>query len=137
MRILVFCGTRDAIERFDMQPDWEIIVNQFPLAQRNEIVRKFINNPNGKLAVDRCMIFGWGAPPDTFVLFDPSWPFGRDAPETKQAVGRRRVPFAHDLPNRVRKDPNIQNLRPKLSEDQQAIADGVKAAIRFHFGEDS
>lgn len=91
MRMLVFCGTLDAIERFDAEPDWEIIVTQTPLSQRTEIVARFLANPNGKLAVTRCMISGWGAPHNTFVLFDPSWPFGPHAAETKQAVARRRA----------------------------------------------
>jgi hypothetical protein len=34
------------------------------------------------------MLAGWRAPADTFVLFDPSWPYGPNSPESIQAVSR-------------------------------------------------
>jgi aspartate/methionine/tyrosine aminotransferase len=88
MRLLVFCGSRAAIQRFDMDPDWAVIVMQYPLAQRQEIVNQFCATPGAKLAVDKCMLHGWRAPDDTAVLFDPSWPWHAGSAESLQAVAR-------------------------------------------------
>jgi hypothetical protein len=87
MRLLVFCGTREAINRFDAV-GWPIIVGIYSSVQRQEIVEAFRADPNGRLAVTRCMLAGWRAPADTFVLFDPSWPYGPNSPESIQAVSR-------------------------------------------------
>lgn len=88
MRLLVFCGTRKAIERFDMEPDWLIIVNIFPPVQRQQIVKAFREMPDAKMAVDRSMLHGWRAPVDTVVLFDKSWPYAPDSAESIQAAAR-------------------------------------------------
>jgi len=96
MRLLVFCGQRSAIERFDMA-GWPIIVGQYPPAQRSKILAAFKADPNGRLAVDRCMTTGWRAPHDTFILFDPSWPFPKDSPYTIQAVARRDINRPQDI----------------------------------------
>lgn len=88
MRLLVFCGTRKAIERFDAAPDWLIIVNLFPMEQSQQTVEAFRGTPNAKMAVDRSMIRGWRAPNDTVVLFDRSWPYAPDSAESIQAAAR-------------------------------------------------
>lgn len=88
MRLLVFCGTRKAIERFDMDPLWVVIVAQYPPEQRAQMIKEFCDTPEAKLAVDRSMLFGWRAPADTAVLFDPSWPYHAGSAESLQAVAR-------------------------------------------------
>jgi hypothetical protein len=88
MRLLVFCGTRKAIERFDMEPDWLVIASIYPPEQRQQTVKDFREMPGAKMAVDRSMIHGWHAPDDTVVLFDASWSYGPDQPESIQAVAR-------------------------------------------------
>jgi hypothetical protein len=93
MRLLVFCGTRAAIERFDMLPDWQVIVAIYPTEQKKEMLKAFWKNPDAKLAVDHSMILGWNFPADTIPLFDASWRYAPDAPESIQAVARvRRLP---------------------------------------------
>jgi len=87
-RILVFCGDRTAIERFDMLPDWQVIVGRYTAAQKARILLNFRANRNAKLAVDRSMITGWRAPADTIVLFDPSWKHPHGSPEWHQATMR-------------------------------------------------
>ncbi len=88
MRLLVFCGTRKAIERFDMEPDWEIAVPAYK-EQLPEIMKRFCDNPNAKLAVQgKFMIYGWRTPKDTVVLFDHSWPYEMNSAESLQAVAR-------------------------------------------------
>ena len=89
MRLLVFCGNRAAIEKFDMA-GWPILVPIFGAEQRKEVMRAFYNDPDGKLAVlGKFMITGWRAPEDSMVLFDSSWPYGPDSPEWRQAAARR------------------------------------------------
>jgi hypothetical protein len=88
MRLLVYCGTRKAIERFDMDPDWEIAVPAYK-ERLTDIIKKFQDNPNAKLAVQgNFMIHGWRAPADTVVLFDKSWPYALDSGESIQAAAR-------------------------------------------------
>lgn len=87
MKLLVFAGTRDAIHRYAMSDDWEIILPQYPSAQRQEILKKWVENPQGKLAVlGKSILTGWRAPADTQVLFDPSWSWGPGSPEWTQAT---------------------------------------------------
>jgi hypothetical protein len=86
-RILIFCATRKAIEKYDMA-GVPIVVGIYPPQHRAETVRKFCEDPNGVLAVDRSMLTGWRAPADTFVTFDASWQYGPADPETIQARGR-------------------------------------------------
>lgn len=89
MHLLVYCGTRKAIERFDMQPDWFILVPQYPPAQRQQIIKDFCEMPGGKMAVlGKGFALGWRAPADTAVLFDPSWPYPMDSGESIQACAR-------------------------------------------------
>jgi hypothetical protein len=89
MRLLVFCGTRKTIERFDMEPGWLILVPQYPPAQRQQILTEFCSTPDSRLAIQGTfMIHGWRAPSDTVVLFDTTWPYGRDAAESIQAAAR-------------------------------------------------
>jgi len=89
MHLLVFCGTRKAIERFDMQPDWFILVPQYPQEQRAQTIKDFCEMPGGKMAVlGPSFAIGWRAPADTAVLFDPSWKYGPDSAESIQAVAR-------------------------------------------------
>lgn len=90
-RMLVFCGTRKAIERYDMLPDWAIICAPYPPEQRQKTLNDWLAIPGAKLAVDRSMLHGWRCPSDTLLLFDPSWPWGPDRPETMQAVARRNA----------------------------------------------
>lgn len=92
MRLLVFCGTRKSIERFDMAPDWKVIVSAYPPFMRQKMVQDFCDTPGAKLAVDRSMLHGWRAPADTVVLFDTSWPYRRDDPESIQAAARVENP---------------------------------------------
>lgn len=93
MRLLVFCGTRKAIERFSIERDWLIIVSIYPLAARQQTLKIFSERSDGKLAVDRSMLHGWRAPPNTVVLFDASWPFAPGSPESIQAAARvERLP---------------------------------------------
>jgi hypothetical protein len=88
MRMLVYCGSRAAIEKFDMA-GWLLLVSQYPAAQRQEIINEFCSTPNARMAVlGPAFAFGWRAPADTAVLFDPSWPFAPDSPENIQAVAR-------------------------------------------------
>lgn len=93
MRLLVFCGSRKAIERFDMNPEWDIIVSIYPAKQREETLLAFRTIPGAKLAVDRSMILGWRAPDDTVVLFDKSWPYDPKSAESIQAAARVREPL--------------------------------------------
>lgn len=91
--ILVYCGNRMAIERYDTLPDWQVIVGIYPDEQRQEIVERWRDTPGGKLACDHSMLYGWRAPAGTLVLFDASWPFARDSAETIQAVARVAQPM--------------------------------------------
>lgn len=87
-RLLVFCGTRKAIERFDLA-GWLVIVPEYPMKQRQALIGEFCSTPDCRLAVlGKSFAIGWRAPADTLVLFDPSWPYGPDAPESIQAVAR-------------------------------------------------
>jgi hypothetical protein len=89
MRLLVFCGTRKAIEKFDMA-GWLVLVPQYPPEQRQQIINEFCSTLNCRLAVlgKGYTLLGWRAPADTAVLFDPSWPYGPDQPESIQAAAR-------------------------------------------------
>lgn len=88
MRILVFCGTRSAIEKYDTQTDWTVIVHQYSKDQKAKMIADFCNDPYAKYAVDRSMLHGWRAPAGTFVLFDPSWPYAPDSAGSIQAAAR-------------------------------------------------
>lgn len=88
MRLLVFCATRDALAKFDMQPDWSVCAAILPYEERGKLVAAFQADENAKMAVDRSMSQGWRAPANTFILFDPSWPYAMNAPETIQATMR-------------------------------------------------
>lgn len=91
MRLLVFCGTRAAIEKFDMQPDWKILTTNYPQEQRMETIKWFCNTSDAKLALQgKFMIMGWRAPDDTAILFHSSWRYGPDTPEWIQAAARVR-----------------------------------------------
>lgn len=86
-RILIFCGTRAAIERYDMA-GVPIMVYQYK-TKFEEILKTFAADPNGQLAMDaQGGAFGFHVPSDTFVVFDASWPYGADHPITIQAKGR-------------------------------------------------
>jgi hypothetical protein len=93
MRLLVFCGSRKAIEKFDMA-GWLVLVGAYTSEHRQQILAEFAADPNCRLAADRSAIFGWRAPDNTVVLFDPSWKYSPDSPETYQAVARVRSEFA-------------------------------------------
>jgi hypothetical protein len=91
MRLLVYCGTRAAIEKFDMA-GWPLLVPQYPPEQRQKIIEEFRSTLNAKLAVlGKAFIIGWRAPADTAVLFDASWPYGPDQAESIQAAARVEV----------------------------------------------
>lgn len=88
MRLLVFCGTRKALERFAADPEWKAVRPNLRDAMP-EIVKWFHATPNAKMAMQgRAMLHGWRAPADTQILFDVSWSYGPDSAEWLQAASR-------------------------------------------------
>ncbi len=89
MRLLVFCGTRAALNWYAEQLGWIAADNSWTIEQRANAVEWFRRNESANLAVSTAFLHGWRAPADTQVLFDPSWRWGPDSPEWKQAAARR------------------------------------------------
>lgn len=87
-RILIFCGTRAAIEKYD-KAGVPILVPLYPREQREQEIAKFRDTEGATLAVlGTFMAVGWHTPSDTFVVFDKSWRYGPSDPETIQAANR-------------------------------------------------
>jgi hypothetical protein len=86
-RFIIFCGTRAAIERYDMA-GVPILVYQYR-ERFEEILKVFAADPNGQLAVHMMpAVMGFHVPSDTFTVFDASWRWDKDHPNTIQALGR-------------------------------------------------
>lgn len=88
MRLLVFCGTREAFAKFD-RAGWLALSPEHTPGQREKTFLDFRSIPDAKMvALGRAFALGWRAPVDTAVLFDPSWPFNLSDPESIQAAAR-------------------------------------------------
>ena|ERR1700740_121541 len=87
-RMLIFVGTRAALEKYDMA-GVPIMTRQLQ-SQFIETLKTFIANPNGQLVLTTLFVTGYRVPSDTFIVFDESWPYDRDHPNTIQAKGRVR-----------------------------------------------
>lgn len=91
MRILVFCGTREALRFYGMQKDWRAVFGDTRKDEKQDALNWFKNTEEPKLAVDESFIRGWHTPPNTRVLFDSSWIYGPGTPEWTQAVRRAAI----------------------------------------------
>jgi len=99
-----------------------------PMADRMRTVQAFTAAPEGSVLVtDSGLSTGWRAMHGTKITFDPSWPFGPDAPETIQAKGRERFQSS-DAP-RLSIFPGISFEELKL-EQLRAVLRMVKDAMR-------
>lgn len=87
-RILVFVGTREALEQYDLA-GVPIITPQLGETVCEQTVRHFSMTDDGVLVVAyNFPVTGWRVPSDTFVVFDESWPHDKDHPRTMQAKAR-------------------------------------------------
>lgn len=85
--ILIFCGTRAAIEKYDMS-GVATLVTMYPYEKRKDVLNSFCSGKTAILACDISGCQGWRAPKGTFIVFDKSWWRKPDDPYTIQAVGR-------------------------------------------------
>ena len=88
MRLLVFCGTKEAMQRYAADPKWQCLPPETTMAERYAAIERFKSAEGACLVVNRALVTGWRAPADTQVLFDPSWPWGPGSPEWTQATTR-------------------------------------------------
>lgn len=86
-RILIFCGTRAAVERYDMA-GIPILTGLYSAEVREKTLYHFNISDDGLLAVSPGMLHGFHVVPDTLVVFDSSWVHGHDDPRTIQAKAR-------------------------------------------------
>ena len=97
-RMLIFVGTRAALEAYDMA-GYPILNWQLMRAHGGELLKAFRESSDGVLVVTNMQTsYGFSVPHDTFIVFDESWRWADDHPYTIQAKGRRRFPPAPTNP---------------------------------------